>query len=171
MVRGGGQQMGCAPVAGPGAAHGLTVDGHRQPPAGTLATPDASCGPGRHHRLQRAGIAPVAIRRIVASLGGRTAPVNGSGAAPSNNSRSRSAPAAHCAAPASDANPAQANEATNTPSTNSTGCRCGPLRRGSGTARNAATRSPATCAEGFTRGRAVDEDGLTDAAPADDDWL
>jgi len=83
----------------------------------------------------------------------------------------RPAAAAHCAAAPKDSNPALAMLITSTPSTNTVGCRRAPPGRGSGTARNAVSRSPGP-PEGATAGPdAVGEDDDTGTAPADDDWL
>lgn len=83
----------------------------------------------------------------------------------------RPAAAAHCAAAPKDSNPAPVKLITSTPSTNAVGCRRAPPRRGSGTLRSAASRSPAP-PEGPTPGRdTAEEDDDTGTAPADDDWL
>src|SRR5659263_658350 len=113
----------------------------------------------------------VAIRRSVASLGATTAPVSGSGAAPSVSSRRAEAAAAHCAEAAKDPSPAQVNDITSTPSTYAIGWRRPPSRRGSGTERSARSRSPACSADTSLERVGVREDGYTGAAPADDAWL
>jgi len=113
----------------------------------------------------------LAIRRMVASLGAVTCPVSGSGTAPRASSSARPAPAAHCAAPTKDSNPALAMLITSTPSTHPVGCRRAPPGRGSGTARTAVSRPPAPPAGAPPGADVVAEDEHTGTAPADDDWL
>ena len=70
-------------------------------------------------RVNASGSIRLKIARMVGSDGGKTRPVNGSGQAPSASScrRPRAGSAAHCAAPASEANPGRQNAVNTTAST------------------------------------------------------
>lgn len=79
-----------------GAAQSLAVDGHttdRGVPVGPDGV-EVVGEPGGQDRLQRVGSTALIPRRMVASLGGETCPVNGPGRAPSRGSTRRGADAA-----------------------------------------------------------------------------